>query len=231
MFKRIVAIFFVVLFTGCAAKGPTFQQIQPSIPAVREGYGRLYFMNPGRPHARVAVDKNQIGECKFGAFFWEDVPAGAHVVTLDNSGDFGAWDEPIEVSAGQEQFILIKPRRGQAIANGLFGPLGLLAEAAIATEGKSGSFQAEILPADQGAKVRSELVYFREGAPLGDSSAAAPPVVAPAKTPEVADKVSPASVKAKPSDTSHSVGGCSVEQVLSMKSAALSDSQIRAACK
>lgn len=230
MFKRIAAIFFVVLFTGCAAKGPTFQQIQPSIPAVREGYGRLYFMNPGRPHARVAVDKNQIGECKFGAFFWEDVPVGAHVVTLDNSGDFGAWDEPIEVSAGQEQFILIKPRRGQAIANGLFGPLGLLAEAAIATEGKSGSFQAEILPADEGAKVRSELVYFREGDSKGQAPSAVP-VVAAAKSDVVDEKVSPPSPKTKASDTSHTVGGCSVEQVLSMKSAALSDSQIRAACK
>jgi hypothetical protein len=230
MIKRIFTIFFLVVLTGCAAKGPTFQQIQPSIPAVREGYGRLYFMNPGRPHARVAIDKNMIGECKYGAFFWEDIPAGAHVVTLDNSGDFGAWDEPIEVSAGQEYFMLIKPRSGPAMAQFLLGPLGVLAEAAIATEGKSGSFQAKILPPDEGAKVRSELVYFREGHLLGDVSSVAP-VVAPAKPPAAVEKVSPASHKTKPTDSSHTVGGCSVEQVLSMKSAALSDSQIRAACK
>jgi hypothetical protein len=230
MTKRIATIFFVVVLTGCAAKGPTYQQIQPSIPAIREGYGRLYFMKPGPKHARVAIDKNPIGECKYGAFFWEDIPVGPHVITLDNSGDFGAWEEPVEVSAGQEHFILIKPRRGQAIANGLFGPLGLLAEATVATEGKSGSFQAEILPADEGAKVRSELVYFREGYPLRESPSVVP-VAAPAKATAVADKVSPASEKTKPADTFLTVGGCSVEQVLSMKSAALSDSQIRAACK
>ena len=117
-------------------------------------------MNLAPKHARITVDKNQIGECKYGAFFWEDLPAGAHVATVDNRGDFGAWDEPVEVSAGQDNFILIKSRREQRVAFGLFGPLSLLAEATIATEGKSGSFQVEIFTAERGNEVRSELFFF-----------------------------------------------------------------------
>lgn len=69
MLKRIVTFLFVVIVTGCAAKGPSYHQILPTIPVLSQGYGRLYFMNSLTPHARVEVDKNLIGECKFGAFF------------------------------------------------------------------------------------------------------------------------------------------------------------------
>ena len=187
-------------------------------------------MNPAPKHARITVDKNQIGECKYGAFFWEDVPAGAHIVTVDNSGDFGAWDEPVEVSAGQEHFILLKSRRGQRVALGLFGPLGLLAEAAIATEGKSGSFQVEILTAERGNEVRSELVFFREGYSVGQPPSSAP-VIAPPRTTIAAEKAPQEPTQKKPTKATRSIGGCSVEQILSMKGADLSDSQIKAACK
>ena len=116
----------LVVLTGCAVQGPRFKQIEASLPAIEEGYGRVYFMNAGGPHARVAIDKQVVGECKIGAFFWEDLTAGTHVVTVDTPNYFGAWDEPLEVIAGQDHFIRITPRKGQAVANALFGPIGYL---------------------------------------------------------------------------------------------------------
>lgn len=233
IFRKGIAVFVSILFlSGCVATatGPFFQQIQPNIPALSEEHGRLYFMNPGLPHAQITVDKNQIGECKYGAFFWEDLPAGAHVVTVNASGDFGAWDEPIEVFAGHEHFILFKPRRGQAIAQGLFGLPGLLVEAAIATKGKSGSFQVEVLDVARGTEVRSNLVFFREGHSVGQHPPSVP-VVAPPPTTGAEEKAPQAPTQKKPPKATRSIGGCSVEQILSMKGADLSDSQIKAACK
>jgi hypothetical protein len=221
MLKSIFAIASVLLLTGCAVQGPSFKQIEASLPAIKEGYGRVYFMNAGRPHARVAVDKQVVGECKIGAFFWEDLTAGTHVVTVDSPNDFGAWDESLEVIPGQDHFIRITPRRGQTVANALFGPLGYLVESSIASEGQSGTFQAEALNPQEGQAARSKLVYFRE----------TPSAKEPSSIEDRRSSATESQTILNPTRPTPGKNTCSVDQVLAMKSAGMMEQQIKAACK
>ncbi len=229
----VLVLLVPLLSVGCAAKGPSFFQIESSIPVIPPGYGRLYFLNPIRKHARLFLDKQEIGECKYGAFFWEDVPAGSHVITADTWGDFGAWDQSIEVAAAADHFILIKERRAPMIALALLGVVGAVGEAALATESKSGPFEIEVLDPIRGKEVRSQLAFYREGdAKLPDSQSVAvqQPALGIVKVTASEDRstssVGPGTAKPSAAD-----GECSMEQVLAMKGAGLSDSKIRAACR
>ena len=164
-YARIAYIFVMVCFlSACSVKGPSYDQIRTTMPVVPAGHARLYIFNSGMASARIAIDGEKLGECTWGAFFWKDVTAGPHVVSADSWGNFGKWDEAIQVENAREYYLSIKPRRDSRIATALFGPLGQLTEAAVAKDGKSGDFEIEVVDADRGRHELSNLVFYRDHA-------------------------------------------------------------------
>ncbi len=229
------ALIMAVLFSGCGPKGPSFFQIENTIPALLPTHGRLYFLNTSGKQARLAIDKESIGKINSSSFFWEDLPAGRKVITADTWGDFGAWNQSVDVVAGQDHYIRIKNRRAASIALGLFGVVGQIAEAASATEGQSGPFEIEVVDVITGKEERAKLVFSRESSPNQGHERALPKVPPPsASEVEVNKTTSPRAVVSQRATSKKEIekqGNCSVEQILSMKSSGLLDTQIKAACK
>ncbi len=223
--KVLGALILVVCVSGCSPKGPSFYQIESTIPSLQPSYGRLYFLNTSGQAARLAINKESIGKCRSGAFFWEEVQGGTHVVTADTWGELGAWNHKIVVIAGQDHYIRIKNRKAASVATALFGVVGNLAEAAVAKEGQSGPFEVEVLDEIEGKEERSKLVFLREGYnPKFNVPAVSS--VSPKATAQNTD------VQAiKREEALQVQGNCSVEQILSMKTSGLQDKQIKAACR
>jgi hypothetical protein len=227
--RKIVATLVILLcIVGCAAKGPKLADIESSIPPIPAGSGRIFFLKPGYGSARIAIDKREIGSIKYGAFFWEDLPAANYHITVDDPVNFGSWDQSLTVLPGIEHFLEINQRTGQRVAGGLFGPIGLIAEAATATSGRSGTYQIDIIDSSEGRKKLGELVFSREGHRL---------VAMKPKEAELPNQEPPVT-SAKPDTTplnplvpARAPEACSLEQVLSMTKAGLSDAQVKAACR
>jgi hypothetical protein len=229
--KVFAALIVIVCFSGCGPKGPSFYQIEKTLPSLQPSYGRLYFLNTSSKEARLAIDKESISKCRSGAFFWEDIQVGTHEVTADTWGDLGAWYQKIEVMAGQDHYIRIKDRKAASVATALFGVVGLLAEAATATEGQSGPFEVEVLDEIKGKEERSKLVFLREGN-NPKSNVPAPAAVVTQTTAQKANITQKTDVQAiRREESLKAQGNCSVDQILSMKTSGLQDKQIKAACK
>lgn len=68
---------------GCAS-GPSFSQMQASIPPIPADKGRVYFYRPSTMGAAVQpavrLDGVEVGRAKSKGFFYTDVTPGNHVV-------------------------------------------------------------------------------------------------------------------------------------------------------
>lgn len=78
----------IMVLAACAATGPYYGSVKPSIPALKPDQARLYFMRGGGFQfswmmARVHLDSIKILELNMGGFGYADVPAGKVNVLLD----------------------------------------------------------------------------------------------------------------------------------------------------
>lgn len=94
-------------------------------------------------------------------FFWEDVPAGKHLISVDYWGNFGQWDTSVQLQSGKETFFQIEPRDSMSIATVALGPIGQLGEAAVASESRSGTFQLKLVERQYGVQQLNELSYSK----------------------------------------------------------------------
>jgi hypothetical protein len=118
------------LMAGCAATGPSFTEHQSSSGAVPASSARLYFFRTRETaqysarSASIKIDGNGVGGCDYAGFSLFDVTPGKHLVTVDMWDSPGTCALPIEVAAGNEYYLEIKPRTGNligALAGGLIG--------------------------------------------------------------------------------------------------------------
>jgi len=227
--RRILAPSLILFcLSACAVKGPKLKDIEGNIPPIPAGGGRIFFLKPDFRAARIAIDEKVIGTIEYGAFFWEDLPAGNYDIRVDDEMDFGAWKESVTLAPGAELYLRVKARKGQKIAAALFGPLGSVAEAAVAETGKSGAFQVDKLDSVMGRKELGELAYHREEGP--EQTVKAHNSNGPSQ-PDLAPIANSASQPRGGVKSERAAGVCSPDQILSMKKSGLSDAQVQAACR
>jgi hypothetical protein len=96
------------------------------------------------PAARVKLDGREIASLGVGGSTVLDVPAGARKITVDAFGHPNAYTMTLQAKPGMLYTLEISPR-GEAVAAGMFGLVGMLAEASINQNG--GTFQVSVVEA------------------------------------------------------------------------------------
>jgi hypothetical protein len=82
----IVLIIYSVL-TGCAATGTRYTAMQPYLPSIESGMGRIFFYRPAKMwgaaiRPKVWLNGEVIGESTPGGFFYVDNKPGDYQVSL-----------------------------------------------------------------------------------------------------------------------------------------------------
>jgi hypothetical protein len=122
---------------------------------------RLYFFRTrdsdqySATSAVIKIDGNAVGSCDYAGFSLFDVTPGKYVVTVDTWDSPGACNLPIEITAGNEYYLEIKPRTENfwgRLAGGLIG-------AAIESSDKQcgGAFSVEPVPRESAVPRLSDL--------------------------------------------------------------------------
>jgi hypothetical protein len=116
---EIAAVFSLAVFlAGCAAGKPSFEDVLPNVPALKEGQGRFVFFVPTRTrhsHWRPMITLNgqAVGRAVTHGFFYVDRPAGdyevAHLVTTTVQGKRNTEEErsrkTFHLSSGDTLFV------------------------------------------------------------------------------------------------------------------------------
>lgn len=84
--KSILTLIAIVLITGCAATGPLYSEIAPSIPPVSGDKGRIYFyrsstMLGGAITSDIRLNDRVVGRSVRGSFFFVDEAPGNYTVS------------------------------------------------------------------------------------------------------------------------------------------------------
>jgi hypothetical protein len=122
---------------ACGASGPRYAEHAAALPAIPHDVARLtVFRAADHAHAtgspaRVSIDGRERGRVSFAGFETFHVPAGPHVLAVDDPGAPGRCTLSVDVLGGEEYYFEILPRPGASIAHfvgwmigGFAGPLG-----------------------------------------------------------------------------------------------------------
>jgi len=90
-FLRSLALFAAVLVAGCAT-GMKHEQMASSMPAIKSGEGRVYFLRSSSMvgaalQPEIRLDQQVVGQSKPGGFFYVDRPAGNHVASATTEAE------------------------------------------------------------------------------------------------------------------------------------------------
>lgn len=80
----------VAVLAGCASEGPTQAEIEAAMPALKPGYGRIYFLRApafiGAPiQPEILLNNQAVGRSQPRGFFFVDRPAGAYQAKTSTS--------------------------------------------------------------------------------------------------------------------------------------------------
>lgn len=115
--KKSAALVIVTLMSACTASGPIYQDYVTELPLDTEE-GRIYvyrtsvgwFRLLGDDMARVNIDGNNVGGCKYRGFSMFRLPPGSHALTVDNGGFPGKCSIDIDVEAGKDHYYVVQRR-------------------------------------------------------------------------------------------------------------------------
>jgi len=84
--KFVLALLTIVFITGCAATGPLYSEIAPSIPPVSGDKGRVYFfradtMLGAAMTSDIRLNDRVVGKSERGSFFYVDEAPGNYTVS------------------------------------------------------------------------------------------------------------------------------------------------------
>lgn len=79
--KSVLTLLALVLITGCAATGPRYSEIAPSIPSISGDKGRVYFfradtMLGAAVTSDIRLNNRVVGKSERGSFFYVDEAPG-----------------------------------------------------------------------------------------------------------------------------------------------------------
>jgi len=75
----------LLLWIGCASGGPTYEQIESTLPPLAAGQGRIYLFLTGATEIpsffpQLTVDGAPVGELRPNTYLYVDRPEGVHVI-------------------------------------------------------------------------------------------------------------------------------------------------------
>ncbi|GJG96012.1 DUF2846 domain-containing protein [Cupriavidus pauculus] len=96
-----------VLLSGCAATGPSFQEMASSIPTLGGDAGRVYFVRDFTPigmaiQPELRVNDEVVGRSRPGGFFYIDRKAGTYVASGTTEVDS---EYTFDLKAGETRYI------------------------------------------------------------------------------------------------------------------------------
>ncbi len=135
--KASWVVLVALALAACGASGPRYSEHAAALPDIPHDVTRLtVFRAADHAHAvgsaaRVSIDSRERGRVSFAGFETFHVPAGPHVLAVDDPGALGRCTLSVEVLGGEEYFFEILPRPGASLAHfvgwmigGFAGPLG-----------------------------------------------------------------------------------------------------------
>lgn len=102
-----VAVACVVLLVAACASGQKYADISSSIPALKPGYGRIYFTRPAEftgsgLQPEIRLNGEHIGRSVAGGFFFVDRPTGDYVVSTATEAEYST---SFHLAAGESKYI------------------------------------------------------------------------------------------------------------------------------
>jgi hypothetical protein len=119
---RRAMLWLAALLIGCTTTlstrptGPTYIEHASLLGAVPSEMARLNVFWPAADKEfagvpRITIDQNEIGFCKRGGFITVEVPAGVHVLTVDDSrSGVGRCYVRVNATGGSDSFYEVSPR-------------------------------------------------------------------------------------------------------------------------
>jgi hypothetical protein len=135
------------LMSGCGSTGA--ENAALAAKALKTSHARLKVQRSNElmaagPAARVKLDGREVANLGVGGSTMLDVPAGARKITVDAQGHPNEYTITLQAKPGMLYTLKVSPR-GEAVTAGMFGLVGMLAEASINQNG--GTFQVRVVEA------------------------------------------------------------------------------------
>lgn len=126
--KKSPLILSLILLTGCAGNGPSFDASRMPVNAAKAAlviYRPSSLMGALESPA-IAVNGSEKCDLSTGSFFYAEAPAGATKISSSLYGGSVKSSMSTDLKAGQTYYIKVAPGAAQAIGGGL-GALGAMA--------------------------------------------------------------------------------------------------------
>lgn len=120
--KNIIRLLFVMLVMGTVAgcaSGQRYDEISAQIPALKAGYGRIYFTRTTEFEALgiqpdIRLNGEVVGSSRPGGFFFVDRPPGDYVVATATEVEKTL---PFHLAAGETKYIKTSASLGLLVAH------------------------------------------------------------------------------------------------------------------
>ena len=115
--------FFVValscgLFLSSCASGPSYAEIQSTLPSIPKGKGRVFVYRPTAFGAAVKpdvmIDQNIVGKSVGRGFFYTDQPTGSHEISIKTEM---THKNTVTVQSGKPSFVKCSVMPGLLVAH------------------------------------------------------------------------------------------------------------------
>lgn len=105
--QRLVAVFATVLLAAGCATGPSYKEVQSTLPKVTASQGRIYFYRSAQPFGSgiqpsVMLNGQKVGDSKPGGFFFVDRAPGSYEVLLSTEVERKL---SLTLASGEERYV------------------------------------------------------------------------------------------------------------------------------
>jgi predicted small lipoprotein YifL len=120
--RASLVVLVALALAACGASGPRYAEHAAALPDIPHDVTRLTVFRTADhaqaagSAARVSIDDKERGRVSFAGFETFHVPAGPHVLVVDDPGAPGGCTLLVDVLGGEEYFYEILPRSGASIA-------------------------------------------------------------------------------------------------------------------
>jgi len=105
--KIILPLVFAIFISGCASNGPTYTEIQPKLPELAEGKGRVYiFTKDVDRGGKIDINNQYLGTLAWDdTFLYADLPEGSHTIKANSTGLIAIeYEYKFSLKAGETVF-------------------------------------------------------------------------------------------------------------------------------
>jgi hypothetical protein len=148
-FASIFAFLAGISVSGCGSTGPENTGLART--ALKPSEARLKIFRAeslvgAGGSARVRVDGRQVADLGVGGSTMLDVPAGTHTIVVDHWSHLNVYTMTLDAKSGMLYTLEVSIRTEAAVA-GMFGLVGMFAEAAANENG--GSYQIQVVKTER----------------------------------------------------------------------------------